>query len=212
LYDPENPQGKQKEAHALGNQMTKSDLRQRLLEERAALSRDQVDGLSRGVVDNLRTLPLWSRLEEVLIYAPIRNEVNTLPLLDELWERGVRILLPRCRRCAPGEMEWAPATCHMDLRPGSFAIPEPDPQTCPPEDPLRPDCIVLPGVAFDRSGYRLGYGGGFYDRFLGRADLSRTAAIGLAFSFQLIDRLPRDPWDHPVDIVVTDKEILWPKK
>jgi 5-formyltetrahydrofolate cyclo-ligase len=194
------------------DQMTKKALRQHLLEQRAALTREQVAALSRGVMENLRALPLWSSLEEALLYAPIRNEVDTWPLLEELWEREIRVLLPRCRRCAPGEMEWAPTTCSNDLAPGMYAVPEPDPRTCQPVDSLQPDLIVLPGVAFDRHGYRLGYGGGFYDRFLSLPGLSRAATIGLAFSFQLVENLPRDPWDRPVTIVITEQEIVWPRR
>jgi 5-formyltetrahydrofolate cyclo-ligase len=192
--------------------LTKNGLRRRMTEERSALSLVRHRDMSNGVLANLRAVPLWSTLQEVLLYAPVRNEVDTWPLLEELWGRGVRVLLPRCRRCAPGEMEWAPATCRGDLTPGMHSIPEPDPATCRPAEPHRSDLVLLPGVAFDRLGYRLGYGGGFYDRFLSLPALSRTTTIGLAFSFQVVDLLPREPWDIPVQMVVTELEVLCPNR
>jgi 5-formyltetrahydrofolate cyclo-ligase len=187
----------------------KAAIRTRLLARRSALPPSDVARMSQAILERLRSIPLWASVREAMLYAPIRNEVNTWPVLEELWGRGVRTLLPRCRSCAPGEMEWAAAACRADMAPGAFSIPEPNPATCAPADELRPDLILLPGVAFDREGFRLGYGGGYYDRLLATPALSGAITVGLAFSFQLLDSLPRDPWDRPVNLVVTEKESAW---
>ncbi|MDQ4006282.1 MAG: 5-formyltetrahydrofolate cyclo-ligase, partial [Actinomycetota bacterium] len=76
-----------------------------------------------------------------------------------------------------------------------------------PVDPLTVDVVVAPGLAFDRLGHRLGYGGGHYDRYLGRLG-EGALRIGVAFSLQLVDRVPTEPGDRPVDIVVTDAGVI----
>jgi 5-formyltetrahydrofolate cyclo-ligase len=190
-------------------QAAKAAIRTRLLAQRSSLTSGDVSRMSRAILERLRSISLWASVREAMLYAPIRNEVDTWPVLEELWDRGVRTLLPRCRTCAPGEMEWAAAACRTDLPPGAYTIPEPDPATCAPEDEFHPDVVILPGVAFDREGFRLGYGGGYYDRLLSSTALTGAVIVGLAFSFQLLDRLPRDPWDRPVHLVVTEKESAW---
>ena len=102
-----------------------------------------------------------------------------------------------------------------DLRPGPYGIPEPAPDLCPwaflPGEAAGrfwPDLFLLPGVAFDLRGGRLGQGGGYYDRFLAGADLARSFLVGLAFSFQLKPRVPVDLWDIRVQALCTEKRWL----
>ncbi|MFW6323666.1 MAG: 5-formyltetrahydrofolate cyclo-ligase, partial [Desulfovibrionales bacterium] len=173
------------------------------------LAPSEIPCRSRRIHAHLRTLPAWRSATEVLLYAPVRNEVDTWPIFDELRSRGIRTLLPRCRECEPGKMEWAEASCREDLAAGAFNIPEPHQDRCPSTRTFSPDLILIPGVAFDRSGFRLGYGGGYYDRFLsGLADQSSLLA-GLAFQFQVVAALPRQKWDIPLHVLITEQEIIW---
>lgn len=187
----------------------KTALRRRILDIRLRLSASEVDAKSNRILDRIRSLEVWPRLQEILLYMPVKNEVDPRPLLTELWQRKVRTLFPRCSPCSSGHLEWAQAACFEEFKTGIFSIPEPDPQTCAPMRYFSPDLVLIPGVAFDWDGYRLGYGGGYYDRFLPDGQLQGALLIGLAFEFQLLPELPRENWDQPVHAVITEKDILW---
>lgn len=193
--------------------MTESDkkkLREKLIAQRAALTPQAVLNGSQGVIELIRTLAEWKNVSEALVYWPIRGEVDLRPLVTELWQRDCRVLMPRCRPDAYGEMDIACAACEDDLTPGAFSIMEPDAEKCPPVGSCRPDIALVPAVCFDRRGFRLGYGGGYYDRLLATDDMADTLTIGLGYTFQLVDTLPTQPWDMPVNIVCTDEELWRP--
>ena len=190
--------------------MNKKQLRERLIEQRSLLSQQQVRDGSQGATELIRSLGEWRNACEVLIYWPIRGEVDVRPLAMELWQRNCRVLMPRCRPDAYGEMDIACAACEDELVPGAFSIMEPDTERCPPVATCTPDLAIIPAVCFDRRGYRLGYGGGYYDRLLATDDMKDTLKIGLGYGFQLVDQLPVQPWDMPVDIVCTDEELWRP--
>lgn len=188
----------------------KKDLRSALLARRAALSAEEVATGSHDAMQLIRALHEWTSAKEVLIYWPIKGELDVRPLINELWDRGSTVLMPRCRPDAPGEMDIACATCENELIPGPFSIMEPDSSSCPPVDICCPDLAIIPGVCFDRHGYRLGFGGGYYDRLLATEGMCDTLTIGIGYNFQLVDELPIQPWDKPVQVVCTEEELWRP--
>ncbi|WP_035067963.1 5-formyltetrahydrofolate cyclo-ligase [Nitratidesulfovibrio termitidis] len=116
------------------------------------------------------------------------------------------------------EMCLAPCACAADLKPGRYGIAEPDPARCPAIDmdaapgsasSFAPDLAVIPGVAFDLQGNRLGHGAGYYDRFLAHPAMARTALVGLAYAFQIVPALPVAPWDRPVHALCTEEGLTW---
>jgi 5-formyltetrahydrofolate cyclo-ligase len=186
----------------------KKTLREQLIKKRSGLSPEFVLQKSQGVMNLLRAIAQWKDVQEVLVYWPIKGEVDIRPLVSELWQRGCRVLLPRCRPDAFGQMDIACASCEEDLTPGPFSIMEPDEKNCPAVSNCSPDMALIPGVCFDRRGYRLGFGGGYYDRLLASDYMRETLTIGLGYDFQFVDKLPVQPWDMPVNIVCTEEE-LW---
>ncbi|MGL1863399.1 MAG: 5-formyltetrahydrofolate cyclo-ligase [Pseudodesulfovibrio sp.] len=188
----------------------KKKLRKELIARRSALSADEVLAGSQYALELIRSLYEWKNAREVLIYWPIKGELDVRPLITELWQRGATVLMPRCRPDSYGEMDIACATCEDDLAPGPFSIMEPDTERCPPVDSCCPDLAIIPGVCFDRRGYRLGFGGGYYDRLLATDDMQQTLTIGLGYTFQLVDELPNQPWDMGVNIVCTEEELWRP--
>lgn len=190
--------------------VNKKKLRERFLEKRAGLSPEQVLENSLGVIELIRALSEWKTACEVLVYWPIKGEVDVRPLVSDLWQRGCKVLMPRCRPDAFGEMDIACATCEDELTSGPFTIMEPDAEKCPPLGTCSPDLALIPGVCFDRRGYRLGFGGGYYDRLLASDEMKKTLTIGLGHNFQLLEELPTQPWDMPVDIVCTEEELWRP--
>lgn len=188
----------------------KKNLRKKLMDKRGALSKDEILAGSADALELIRALYEWKNANEVLIYWPIKGELDVRPLITELWQRDVTVLMPRCRPDAYGEMDIACAACEDELTPGPFTIMEPDAEKCPPVDACCPDLAIIPGVCFDRRGYRLGFGGGYYDRLLATDGMQSAMKIGLGYSFQLVEQLPVQPWDMPVDIVCTEEELWRP--
>lgn len=188
--------------------MSKADLRRDMLARRSALPADSASRVSEAIQSAIAGLPVFGQAREVLLYMAMRNEVRTDRLLDALLRRGIRVLLPRCEPEARGAMHLACLTCREELRPGMYGIPEPDPALCAKAEEFAPELAVIPGLAFDRRGRRLGYGGGYYDRLLALPALARTVLVAPAYSFQVMDTLPADPWDRPVHCLVTEHEII----
>ena len=188
----------------------KNALRARLLQTRQALTPELVREGSERIIAHLRTLPEWKNAAQALIYWPIRNEVDLRPLVAELWQRGACVLLPRCRPDEKGEMDMACAACEADLTPGPFSIMEPDAGKCPPVQHCTPDIALIPGLGFDRAGNRLGFGGGYYDRLLSTEQMRKTLKIGVGYDFQLVESIPAQPWDKPMNLICTDRELWQP--
>ena len=187
--------------------MSKRVLRSRLLAQRRSMTPDEALRRSLMIQARVREIPGWEALRTVLVYLPFQNEVDTWELIHAMWGRGVRTLAPCYRPDCPGEMDLYSFQSVQDLRPGIYTIPEPEPRRCTMIEPRECEGILVPGAAFDRQGYRLGLGGGYYDRLLARIG-PRTRTIGLAYDFQVVDALPREPHDKPVQVICTDTETI----
>jgi 5-formyltetrahydrofolate cyclo-ligase len=185
--------------------LSKHQIRQKILNKRTKLNPDQVNSLSSIILENFYSLNLLDRARDVFLYLPIKNEVNTWPLLKKLWRLKISAFLPRCEK-NNRKMDFYYVSSPDDLNKGAFNIPEPFTEIR--YNGNGPDLIILPGVAFDLKGYRLGYGQGYFDRFLPALDLTKIKIIALAYDFQIVPELPIDPWDKPVDIIVTEARIV----
>lgn len=192
--------------------LEKDRIRKAIVAQRKALSPDEVKKASLAVCERIRSLSEWKNAWAVLLYWPIKNEIDTRPLLVELWERGGVALLPRCRPEQPGFMDLCSCTCEEDLVQGSFNIMEPAACCATSEEsgePFVPDLVLVPAVAFDAHGYRLGFGGGYYDRLLARPEMDDTVTLGLCYDFQRIESFPMNAWDVPVQGICTERELKW---
>lgn len=187
----------------------KAALRQTMRAARGALTPDAARRAGLAGLSLLRGQPFWEKAGEVLGYLPVRGEFDARPLIEDLWARGRRVLLPRCRDGEDGRLDLAPVTCLAEVAPGRHGIPEPCPEACLPPGDFSPDLILAPGLAFDRSGGRMGHGGGYYDRLLADPAMGRAVIVGLAYDFQVVPNVPADPWDRPMDALLTEKEFLW---
>jgi 5-formyltetrahydrofolate cyclo-ligase len=188
----------------------KADLRGKVLATRKALMPEDVAVRSRLAQERLLAEDVWVRAASVALYAATGHETQTWLLLEQAWQSGKRVYLPRVEKAENGLMNFALCTGKEQLISGAFGIFEPNPQTCPLCDFKQqkhvPVLFIVPGVAFDRKGHRLGMGGGYYDRFLSDA---KSLTIGLAYAFQLLDEFSVEPWDKNVNAVCTEQEFLW---
>ena len=179
---------------------SKEELRRELLKAREDLDPYERDKISREIVQNILSLPEFISAKKILLFYPVKGEPDISPLFEEVLRRGAELFLPRV---AGDGLEPVRVKDLSDLRPGRYRIPEPaSGEVVDPEDM---DFIAVPGVAFDREGYRIGFGKGYYDRLLKRVGAPK---IGVAYSFQVLDYIPRNEWDEPVDLVVTEKERI----
>jgi 5-formyltetrahydrofolate cyclo-ligase len=188
--------------------MPKRSLRSQLLAQRRSLSHDSWAASSHAAQLNLLSLDEYAQAACVALYAPAHNEIDTGLILAEAFKAGKRLLYPAV--CGH-HMVFRHVTAVDELQEGSFGILEPCP-TGVDHQADAADLIVVPGVAFDLAGHRIGYGKGFYDRFLqhpGRA----AHLVGLCHDFQLVEgRVPADAHDIAMDVIVTETRIIRMKK
>ncbi|HEV2131900.1 MAG TPA: 5-formyltetrahydrofolate cyclo-ligase [Longimicrobiaceae bacterium] len=144
--------------------------------------------------------------KKLLLFASLPEEVPTDSVAEEARRRGIEVIYPRCLP-ATRELALHRTTGPEELRPGQFGIREPDADACPLVRIEEIDAALLPGLAFDRRGRRLGRGAGYYDRLLADARW-RALRCGLFFAVQEVAEVPTDTWDVPLDAVVTENEIV----
>lgn len=192
----------------------KAALRSEMLRRRAELGPVAAAAASAAIAARVLALPEWRRAATVMLYVPIAHEVDCRPLIEAALAAGKRLALPRVRSRPDAAGVLRPQRPHAmdavvirnypgDLRPGVMRILEPAAGEV--LDPAEIDFIGAPGLAFDAYGRRLGYGGGFYDRFLAVA--SRADVVGLCFQAQWIDAVPAGPEDRRVHAVVTEEGV-----
>jgi len=136
-------------------------------------------------------------------YVGVGSEVQTLPLIEQLLDHGVRVVCPRV--AAGNHLEHREIRSTDELVESAIGLLEPDPNCCSEVALATVDLVLVPGLAFTRNGYRLGYGSGYYDRLLAECD---TTVVGIALAEQLLDALPREAHDRAVDVVITDSETI----
>jgi len=171
----------------------------------------QQDGerLSGAIFERLVELPQYARARTVLCYVSFRSEVSTHAFFARMWADGKRVVVPYCRA---QHLELFCFSNFDDLAPGMLGILEPKPelrvQSQRRAEVQELDLLVIPGLAFDRQGGRLGYGKGYFDRLLlgARADALLAA---VAFECQLFDNVPMQSYDVRVDAVITENDSYW---
>lgn len=194
----------------VNTRQVKAELRQRISALRDALPEDERAERSRLIARRVLLLPGWQRARSRLVFASFRSEVRTELLMQDTLKRRARLVLPRV---VAVEQPLALHEVHdpqRDLAPGWCGIPEPMPERCPEVSVFDVDFIVVPGLVFDRSGGRLGWGAGFFDWVLGnRPDLIHSNAVAaVAFDLQLVEQVPMEPWDVRVPLIVTETELI----
>ena len=175
----------------------RDNLRKQMMVKRNILSHLEVDTLSQQVCRRLEELQPLQQAKVIMGFSSIRNEVNLGPLLQKLQRQGRTILLPRVEGNIMQAVEFRPGE---DMGRGSFGIREPLGE---PFAVDKIDVVIVPGLVFDANGYRLGYGKGYYDRFLPRLN-EQCFKCGICYEFQVVENIYPHPGDVPVHWIVTD--------
>jgi 5-formyltetrahydrofolate cyclo-ligase len=184
----------------------KSALRRLILAKREAQPAETHAAASRSIAERISMLPAFAAARTILLTLPFRGEWDTRPLAQAVIAAGKTVVVPRVDGVARMLDLHSIADLDRDLVAGYQGIPEPR-ADCPrvPRDAI--DFVLVPGVAFDQAGRRLGYGGGYYDRLLPLLS-KRAARIAGAFELQLVDLVPAAPHDIAVDAIVTESRTL----
>ncbi|HUT56036.1 MAG TPA: 5-formyltetrahydrofolate cyclo-ligase [bacterium] len=180
-------------------------MRQKVLAMRRALAPGEVRERSQAVLENLYQSGLLDGRDTAAIYASADSEVATRPLFDRLIGQGMRVALPRVRGRGP-EIDFFQVTDWEAMVNSSFGIPEPAAGGLA-VSVAELDFILVPGIAFDARGGRLGYGMGCYDRVLDQARPG-TPLVGIGYDFQLVDEVPLEEHDVPLTAIVIERGTL----
>lgn len=189
---------------------TKNEIRKAVRSFRKAVTSEEKARWDQFLKNRLFTLEDMKRPVSVFCYLDVRNEAGTRMILEELWKRNIPAAVPKV---FGAEMEFFYIRDFSETRPSAMGILEPEPELLEPCRiiPARPhhgSVIIVPGVAFAPNGVRIGYGGGYYDKYLNRFSDVMWKKIGLSYEFQLFDSLPQEPHDCLLDQIVTPTQTI----
>lgn len=175
--------------------MNKKELRKAIREKKRAMSAQEIEAKSRALTEAFLRSEAYHAAKTIYGYLPYNQEVRTVALLEQALRDGKRVAVPKCYG---DEMRFIYMTDLSAVEKGYAGIPEPiaDGPVADDETAL----VLMPGMAFDPAGHRIGYGGGFYDKFLAREPDHPTLA--LCYDFQVLPHLETEEFDIPVDAVI----------
>jgi 5-formyltetrahydrofolate cyclo-ligase len=176
----------------------KRELRKKMLAKRAAEDPQARTEADRKIMKTLVSLPAYEKANTVFCYVSTEGETDTRALIEDALRKGKRVCVPLCQ--SMGVMQAHEITGLQDLQSGKYDIPEPKPE-CPPISPEQIDLNIVPCVCANPDGYRLGYGGGFYDRWL---EKSEAPSVLLCRESLITEEVPVEPHDRQTDILITD--------
>ncbi len=181
--------------------MDKKALRRAIGEKKSALTAEQIENRSRILAEKLFETPQYRDCHSLYAYLSFNQEVRTNPIIERAWADGKRVAVPKV---IGKDMVFIWIDNYDALGPGYYGITEPI-----ADGPVADDktaLVLMPGLAFDPAGHRVGYGGGFYDRFL-EAEPNHPL-VALCYDFQMFDHLDVEAHDIPVDVVITDDQSI----
>ena len=182
--------------------MDKQELRRLLKRERAKVFKEDRAKWDGEIHRVLTESPVFQGAQRVMIYLSFGWEIDTWPIVEDLQRSGREVYVPVVRKRPKGLVPTL-YTTKESLAPAVFGILEPPPGT-PTVEPDRLDLVVVPGLAFSQEGYRIGYGGGYYDRLLSNTSAPTVGLVYTAF----IRALDPDPWDQPVDFLAAERGLI----
>jgi 5-formyltetrahydrofolate cyclo-ligase len=187
----------------------KNILRSQLQQQRNSLTAKQQSLYSKQICQQVFQANCFKNAQHIAFYTPVKGEANPLPLQSEKTSKS--FYLPILSSENKYHLHFVKVDSNTQYKNNIYAIPEPiySPQDIIPVEQL--DLVIMPLVAADKEGHRMGMGGGYYDRsfaFKLNAEVSYPQLLGFAYDFQLVDRLIAEPWDVPLDFIATDREFI----
>ena len=175
--------------------MDKKELRRKIREKKRAMTEEQIESASCALGEKFAQCDVYKNARTIYGYLPYNQEVRTVPMLERAMREGKRVAVPKVYG---EEMKFIYMDDLSKVEAGYANIPEPIADGPVAEDPTA--LVLMPGLAFDEKGNRMGYGGGFYDKFLAQEPEHPTVA--LCYAFQMVENIPTEAYDIPVDCVL----------
>ena len=185
----------------------KEKIREKCLSQRAQISNTKVSSWSKKIKNKFFDRPQLETAKKVMAYASMRKEIETFELLEELLEKGYLVYLPYTRQDIVDLGTAQINNLDKDLKDGVFGVQEPVAKIRDEEVPADFDIIIVPGACFTGQGYRIGYGGGYYDSFLAK-HANGALKVGFCYDCFIVDSIPVEDHDVPVDLIITEKRII----
>lgn len=185
----------------------KKELREKCLNERSRISKNKVSSWSKKIKSKFLDLPQLKNAKKIMAYASMRKEIETFGLLEELLDQGYLLYLPYTRQDIVDLGTAQINDLDKDLKDGVFGVQEPAAKLRGEGVPPDLDIIIVPGACFTAEGYRIGYGGGYYDSFLSK-HANEALKIGFCYDCFILDSIPVEAHDVPVDLIITEKRII----
>ncbi len=186
--------------------MNKKTLRKEMLKKRSALSEEIREENSKTVANNLYDTEYYKNAQTIMAFLSFGSELNTRYLIEDSISKGkivvIPVMVPETK-----ELKVSRILDYSELEIGHYNILTPKEEFLRFLDPSTIDLILVPGLIFAKDGYRVGYGGGYYDRFLAKID-STIPKIAIGFDMQLVNKVPTEHFDIPVDFILTEKQFL----
>lgn len=190
----------------------KDAIRKACASARDSISKEEHASNDAKIIEVASGLVSFRHADIILLYAPIKSEIDVMPIFDLALSRGKKVAFPKCN-VEERTMKFHFVSSYDDLKIGAYGIREPkgDLPVYDPESTAGVAICFVPGLAFDVYGYRLGYGKGYYDKFM---NVFRGSTIGVAYTCQILPSLPRGRFDKHCDVLITEKGIkpLKPEK
>jgi 5-formyltetrahydrofolate cyclo-ligase len=183
----------------------KNALRTELLWRRDSLPAGEIQLWNRLIQESTVGLELYRGSPAVALYSPIGNEAGTASIRDHALQLGKSVFYPRCSKA--GHLELIRVESPAQLQPGTYGILEPIRGASLRDEERERLLVIVPGVAFDPKGNRLGRGRGMYDRLLDRLG-DVAGRVALAYELQIVEQIPAQPWDRKMDCIITEKRII----
>lgn len=185
--------------------MDKKTFRKHIMALRSQLTPKERLEAESTIFDILKHFDLYNNAKNISSFVDFRDEISMTAINQSIIDSGRNLLLPYITPLTK-EMQFYLVKDLSALERNTFGILEPNPEVHVLFDDLQIDCVLTPGVAFDVKGYRLGYGGGFYDRFFNRIEKA-IPKIGIAFDLQCVEALPVEHYDYPITHIITEKGL-----
>ncbi|MGO1372290.1 MAG: 5-formyltetrahydrofolate cyclo-ligase [Senegalia sp. (in: firmicutes)] len=184
----------------------KKQLRKKILNERKKLSKEEVNTLSEKIISYLIKMEEFKNSKTIMTYLSFKEEVNTFKLIEKMMDLEKNVLTTYTDKNKNIIVPCKLKDLDESLDENPFGYLEPKEDLIEEVDPGQIDLIITPGLAFDKKGNRIGYGGGYYDKLLARAP--QAIKIALSYDFQILSKVPSGKFDIPVDYIVTPTKII----
>jgi 5-formyltetrahydrofolate cyclo-ligase len=185
--------------------MNKKDWRTNMKKTLSQLNQIDYKKRSLLIAEALFASKEWLEASTIAVTVSRFPEVNTKPIIEKAWEQGKRIAVPRCLANTK-QLDFRRITSHDQVEEGFFGLSEPIASRTEEANSNEFDLVLVPGLVYSCKGYRIGFGGGYYDRFLSQIDRN---TISLAFSEQVVSSIPIEQYDLPVNKVITEDGVVY---